>query len=170
MRKIRAGLCTFKSGRSLAFLVFFSGGPLNLSFSWFRLRRRSCSWILRRSFLISSLCCSSNNANLRLHMRQKHNFTDEITMMLLHQVQKQTLTWSLHLLCCVCVNKHQWRKVCVQSRNAHTPCRPRRKTCDKFSTFVLLLKSSSWWRRKRHRLCESLWRGHSLQHTNTQKY
>lgn len=67
--------CTFRSGRSLAFLAFFSGGPLNLSFSWFRLRRRSCSWILRLSFLISSLCCSSNNANLRLQKHEEHTQT-----------------------------------------------------------------------------------------------
>lgn len=99
----------------------------------------------------------------------KYHFADEIVMMLMHPLQKQTLTWSLHLSCCVCVNKRRWRQVCVQSRNAHTPCRPRRKTCDKFSTFVLL-QSSCWWQRTCRHLCESLWKGHSLQHTNTQRF
>lgn len=59
-------MLTFKSGRSFIFLGFFSGGPLSFSFSWFRFNRRNCSWILRRSFRISSRCCSSNRANFRL--------------------------------------------------------------------------------------------------------
>ena len=64
-------MLTFKSGRSFIFLGFFSGGPLSFSFSWFRFNRRNCSWILRRSFRISSRCCSSNRANFRLGKKTK---------------------------------------------------------------------------------------------------
>ncbi|KAG7282705.1 hypothetical protein CRUP_017631 [Coryphaenoides rupestris] len=45
-------------------------GPLKRSFSWFLFSLLSCSWILRRSFLISSRCCSSNSANLRLETHE----------------------------------------------------------------------------------------------------
>lgn len=76
-------ILTFKSGRSFIFLGFFSGGPLSFSFSWFRFNRRNCSWILRRSFRISSRCCSSNRANFRLAKNQnkqnKHtSFSSEL--------------------------------------------------------------------------------------------
>uniref|UniRef100_A0A6B0U5I4 Putative secreted protein n=1 Tax=Ixodes ricinus TaxID=34613 RepID=A0A6B0U5I4_IXORI len=51
-----------------SFFGFFLIGRC-FSFSALRLSRRSCSWILRRSFLISSFWCSSRvDANWRMKL------------------------------------------------------------------------------------------------------